>query len=193
MRRFAILTLLLLTACGPAMVESDVTRFSSLPAGGGARSFTILPDASQKGSLEFQHYAEMVAAQLAGRGWRPQPDSGAAAAVVLVRWGLGPPAPATWSEPAPMGDGWGPGPWNGPPPSGTVYARTEWPKWLEVEVVDGPAWRAGDKRGIWQGRAVTGGSLPGIAPAMPALVRALFTGFPGGNGDTVHVAVPAGN
>lgn len=189
-RLAALVLLLLLAACGPAMVEADVTRFTTLPPGGG-HSFTILPDSAQRGSLEFQHYAELVAAQLGRRGWQPLPAGNGAAMVVLLHWGAGPPATTLWTDPEPEWYGPGPGPWG--PPYGATYAVTVWPKWLEVEVVDGPAWRQGDKRQVWQGKAITGGSQPSIAVAMPALVRALFTGFPGRNGETVRVSVPEDN
>lgn len=192
MPRFAaLLLLLLLAACGPAMVEADVTRFTTLPADGGARSFTIVPDPGQAGSLEFQHYAEMVAAQLGQRRWQPLPAGNDAAAVVLLHWGSGPPATEVWSDPSWGWGGWGPGgrfPDAYPP----VSVSTVWPKWLAVEVVDGPDWRAGTKRVIWQGRATTSGSRPAIAPVMSGLVRALFKDFPGRNGETVRVEVPQG-
>lgn len=188
-RLAALVLLLLLAACGPAMVEADVTRFSALPPGGG-HGFTILPGSSQRGSLEFQHYADLVADQLGRRSWQPLPASAAAAVVVLLHWGVGAPVTTTWTDPVPVWGGWGP--WDDYPAYGETTSVTVWPIWLEVELVDGPAWRAGDKRQVWQGRAVTTASRPSVAVVMPALVRALFTDFPGRNGETVHVRLPEG-
>ncbi len=195
MRRLApFFLLLLLAACGPGAVQTDVTRFTSLPPTGGARSFTILPQDGQVGSLEFERYADLVANQLAGLGWQPLPANRSASTVVLVHWGMGAPVTSTWSEPAWGWGGWGPGPWGGGFYSGfpyqDVYTQTEWPKWLEVTILDGPAWRAGTRQAIWQGRAVAQGPAPSIAPVIPYLVRGLFSGFPGLNGETVRVEVP---
>jgi hypothetical protein len=45
---------------------------------------------------------------------------------------------------------------------------------------------------LFEGRAVAEGQRREIAPVMPYLVRALFTGFPGSSGTTVRVDVPVG-
>ncbi len=194
MSRFAAFALvLLLAACGPAMVTADVTRFSQSPAAATPHRFTILPDAGQTGSLEFQHYAELVANQLVGRGWTPVPASGDADAVVTLHWGLGPPQTITWEEPAILYGGAGPwydGGLAGPFPYWDSYSETTWAKWLAVTILDGPAWRRHEKQPFFEGRAVTQGSLPVVNPALPALVTALFTGFPGANGRTIEVTVP---
>jgi len=193
MRRCAVvLLLLLLSACGPAMVQADVTRFTTLPPGGGG-GVTILPDQGQKGSLEFQQYADLVAAELAQLGWRPVPASADADAVVFLHWGVGSPTTQVWQSPSAWG-GWGGGPWYGGVyqtfPYYDTYSRTLWPKWLAVEIFDGPRWRAGERLSRFEGRAVAEGSHPAIAPAMPYLVKAMFTGFPGTSGQTVRVSVP---
>jgi hypothetical protein len=196
--RVAALAILLAlpAGCGPRLVQTDVTRFTTLAPTDSAHSFTILPDEHQRGSLEFQHYAEGVAGSLSAAGWRPVPATVQAEAVVWIHWGMGPPHTTTWTESLSAWGEWGPGPWpwHGgfaqPFPAWETYSRTDWPKWLEVRMDDGPAWRSGARRTLFEGRAVTEGTQGTIAPVMPFLVRALFTGFPGINGQTIRVAVP---
>jgi hypothetical protein len=194
MARLAVLLVLLLSACGPAMVQADVTRFTSLPPGTPGRSFTILPDEGQRGRLEFQQYADLVAAALAQRGWTPLPASGHADTVVLVHWGTESPVTQVWQTPSATAWGAG-GPWWGgwyqpfPYPYYESHSRTLWPKWLAVEILDGPRWRAGERHSLFEGRAVTEGAHPSIAPTIPYLAKAVFDNFPGTSGTTVRVSV----
>lgn len=199
MRVLAILALLALAGCTTPIVQTDVTRFHTLPAEALPRSFTILPGPDQVGSLEFQRYAEMVAAELAERGWRPVPAGAGADAVVRLGWGIGPANTVTWQTPSSLhgGMGWGPGsrwygagigfPLGDPFPYWETRSKTTWPKMLSVEIAEA---RPGDKRVLFEGRAVTERGGREIAPLMPYLVEGLFTGFPGASGQTVRVDVP---
>jgi len=57
-------------------------------------------------------------------------------------------------------------------------------------MLDGPAWRRGERRAVFQGRAVADTGVREINVVVPYLVRALFDHFPGDNGQTVRVTVP---
>lgn len=195
MGRFAVLLTLLLVACGPPVLNADVTRFTTLAPGAGAFSFTILPDQAQTGSLEFEAYAQKVAVALAGKGWTPVPASADAQAVVTLHWGGGPPRTVTWQSPAYAWGAFGYRPWYGgglaePFPDWETRSESYWPKWLAMTVEDGPSWRAGRKKVLFEGRAVAEGRSPAVGPAVPALIQALLTGFPGISGTTVRVTVP---
>ncbi|CAA7624369.1 DUF4136 domain-containing protein [Magnetospirillum sp. UT-4] len=201
-RAFALLALLFLAACTTPIVQTDVTRFHTLEAGPGPRSFTILPENGQAGSLEFQRNAELVAAALQARGWRPLPASANADAVVTLGWGLGPAHTVTWQTPSSVWTGTGFGsrsswygggigfPLGDPFPYWETRSDTRHPKWLSVAILDGPAYRGGQRRVLFEGRAVTERGRQEIAPLMPYLVQGLFTGFPGGSGTTIRVDVP---
>ncbi|MEW5729202.1 MAG: DUF4136 domain-containing protein [Pseudomonadota bacterium] len=202
-RLLALVVILALPACAPSLVRTDVTRFHRLDTPAAAdRAFTILPREDQRGSLEFQRYADLVAAQLARRGWRPVPASGPAEAVVFLDWGAGEPRTVTWQSPSSVysGFGWGPrSHWYGagvgiplgdPFPYWETRSATYYPKWMRVEILEAGAWREQDRRVLFEGRAVTEGGRREIAPVMPYLVEALFTGFPGASGTTVNVDVP---
>lgn len=201
-RRLALIVVLALSACAPTLVRTDVTRFHRLDSSPAMdNSFTILPRDRQRGSLEFQRYAEMVAAELRRRGWRPVPASQPADAVVFLEWGAGEPRTVTWQSPSSVysGFGWGPrSHWYGagvgvplgdPFPYWETRSATYFPKWVTVDIVDARAWPQ-ERRVMFEGRAVTESGRREIAPVMPYLVEALFTGFPGASGATVEVNVP---
>lgn len=198
MRRLILALALLLGACTNPVVQTDVTRFNAFGPNPAPGSFTIVPDAHQVGSLEFQDYAAQVADALAAKGWRPVPPGGGPAdANVSLHWGVGPPETVTWQSPSSVysGVGWGPrSAWYGggiydPFPYWETRSQTTFPRWLAVDMVDA---KAPGRHVLFEGRAVAEGNRREIAPVMPYLVRALFTGFPGTSGTTVRVDVPVG-
>ncbi len=185
----ALFAALLLSACADMGVRADVTRFNR-PEAMAPQRFTIVPDAGQVGSLEFQSYAGQVADALARLGWSPVAPGGRTDTVVRINWGQGTPEVMTWQEPAP-----------GYPYAGWPYygRGTPYPYWESRSVVVHPLWLsvtiattdAEQSRVLFEGRATTEQSRGTINPVMPSLVRALFTNFPGVNGSTVRVVVPA--
>lgn len=196
MNRLILVLALLLAACATPVVHSDVTRFHALGMNPSPGSFTIVPDSTQVGSLEFQDYATMVAGALESRGWRPVPPGGGRAdALVSLHWGVGAPTTTSWQTPSTVygGMGWGPrATWYGgglydPFPYWETRTETTFPRWLAVDMTD-PA--SAGRKVLFEGRAIAEGRSREIAPVMPYLVRALFTGFPGSSGTTVRVDVP---
>jgi hypothetical protein len=179
-----MLTALLLGGCQQS-VSAYVTRFNSL-SGTPGLSFTVVPDQTQVGSLEFQSVADQVAAALANYGFQPVPPNGPPADfAVFVHYGTPGARPQIVD--------WGPyyRPWpRGPYPYPPYDVYTLYSHFVEVEMLDGPAWRQGERRAVFQGRAVTESTMREINPVLPYLVRALFTNFPGLNGQTVRVSVP---
>jgi hypothetical protein len=199
MRRLILVLILLVGGCTP-VVQADVTRFHAFGPNPAPGSFTIVPDTTQAGSLEFQDYASQVASALEAKGWRPVPPGGGPAdAHVSLHWGVGAPEWVTWYSPSSVysGVGWGPrtmwygsGVYYDPFPYWEARTITYYPGWVEVKMSDA---HSADKHALFEGRAVTAGTSREIAPVMPYLIRALFTGFPGNNGATVRVEVPTGS
>jgi hypothetical protein len=208
----AVALVLLVSACGPRVVTSQVTRFHQLPPGFAGQTFTILPESDQVGSLEFQSYADQVAAQLAAHGLQPVASGGDL--VVKLDYGIGSGRTAIYTRPStygsfgvgcggfgwphrrwgtglglgmgfPLGDPWGPGYYD-------TYAVTKYDRWLAVDILEGPSFRQGRPISVFEGRAVSEGSSRALPQVMPYLARALFDNFPGMSGQTVRVAVPVG-
>jgi len=183
---------LLLAGCASTM-RTEVTQFSSLNGAPTGRSFAVFAEPAQSGNLEFQHYAGLVSGALQTHGFTPAPAGGNADVIVVVHYGsvgnhteiYGDPAWGAWGG---YGYGWrrrwGPG-WHGEVESTTYYAQS-----LEVQLFDGAAWRNNVHTMLYQGRAVGDSPVNDINAAVPALVTALFTHFPGNSGQTERVLVP---
>ena len=80
--------------------------------------------------------------------------------------------------------GWGGGfgGWGGGFGGTEVYSVTEYTTVVAVKMV-----RTADKQSLFEGRADTTSRSSNLPTLMPNLVRAMFTGFPGTNGQTVRV------
>ncbi len=186
----AIAGLALLGAC-TSPFEARVQSFQTMPPAQG-QTFTIKPaDSSQPASLEFQSYANLVAAELQQLGFRPAVAADSAELHVLMDFGAGPGreriatrpgmAPAWgwygrgWYGRSPMWWGsfydpfWGSS-WNQP----EVYSFTIYPAFLEVDII-----RASDMTPLFEGRAETTTRVNDLPATMPKLVNALFADFPG--------------
>jgi hypothetical protein len=193
----AVLSLALLLGGCAATLQADVTQFTGavpLPQG---RSFAVAADPDQSGNLEFQHYAALVGGALQDRGFTAAPPGAPADLMVVVHYGGAGNHTELFSDPA-WGGGWGwrhRGPYGfgayGPTESQTYYSEM-----LEVQIFDGAAWRGNTRTMLYQGRAVGDTTVNDISAAVPALVKALFTHFPGNSGQTERVVVqltsPAG-
>lgn len=203
----ALMLVAILAACAPRTVPSEVTRFSAAPNGPQPGTFTIYPVGEQRGSLEFQSYAELVADELARRGFRPVAADAAAAAdyAVFLSWGVGEATTEFRAAPATVfggtsvygshtGFGIGMGFPLGTPTH--VEATSTRTKWLRVVMRPGGAGADASldalhqAPNVFEGRAIITGASASIQPVMPYLVEALFTNFPGRSGQTERVRVP---
>jgi len=192
MKRVAVIlsVALLLAGCANTM-QADVTQFTTtapLPAG---RSFAVAAETDQSGSLEFQHYAALVGGALQDHGFKAAAPGAPADLMVVIHYGSAGNHTEIWDDPAwGWGGGWG---WRhrGPYPYGYgAESRTYYAEMLEVQIFDGTAWRNNVRTMLYQGRAVGDSTVNEISAAVPALVRALFTHFPGNSGQTERIEVP---
>ncbi len=191
----AIAVAVLLAACGPRLVQTDVTRFTAVPSGPAPGTVTIVPTPDQRGSLEFQSYAEMVAQELSRQGFQPVPADAMPPADYTVRldWGVGEPVTEIRSAPGTVfggtsvfgsrtGFGLGVG-----IPLGydtRIDSTTAYPKWLQVRMLTAQG------ESVFEGRGVTDALGASVQPAMPYLIEAVFTNFPGQSGTTERVRIP---
>ena len=191
-----LLAVLMLAGCGTPV---QVTRFHRLPPIPQGQTVILrASDPNKEGSLEFTHYARMVAQQLAVVGYPPPPANEVADIVVRFDWKID--NMRTVHHSTPIYGPVGPGHFvrrvapDGravsvyiPPPQGivdvAVDTRTVWDATLTVEMrpnkTEGPV--------LFEGRAVATSYNPDIAPMMPVLIKGLFEGFPGNSGQTVVV------
>jgi hypothetical protein len=194
----AAVIVLFLAACGPRMVQSDVTRFTATAGGPPPGSVAIMPLQDQRGSLEFQAYAEMVAEELGRAGYPPVPATivPPPAYEAWLTWGVGDAVREIRGSPSTIfggtsifgsrtGFGMGVGVPLGSP--GYVESRTLYTKWVRLVL---RPFGDPDAANVFEGRAVTSDGSASIDPVMPYLVEALFTNFPGGSGRTETIRIP---
>jgi hypothetical protein len=212
-----VLAPLLALAAGCATyMQAQVTSFHQ--AGPDVRlagkRFVIAPADAQKESLEFQAYADLVRRALVEQGLVDAGAAGGAAAdvAVRIRYSIDGGKPVVYGYPAYGYTHYGPV-WNWTPyplpgggvryvwtPTypmtygvvGTNYAQSMvYRRELNVVIEDRQSGSKAPAR-LYEGTVVTEGGSGSLAPVMPAMVRALFSDFPGRNGVTRIVQVPMG-
>lgn len=191
-----------LSACatGPRIVRTEVTSFDAwgtLPAD---KTYVFVRTLEYQNSLEMQSYEDIVRDELAIQGFRQETDPARARLAVTLR-------PSVVGLQVRVRDPFGDpfyrpwGGWYG----GYGYGRfggfyDPWPYWgssfydtaevyrrrLELDI-DSKS-EAGKR--YYEGRAESTGESKALPPVMPALIRALFTDFPGNSGQTRRVDIP---
>lgn len=195
-------------AIGPQSIRTEVTTFNQWAALPADRSYAFSRTLEWQNSLEVGNYEDLVRDELALQGFRPAPDPAQANLIVTLR-----PSVTTtsvrvrsgWGDPFWNG-GWG-GPWGGY--YGGFYGRGfgpyGWPGYypgfgafdgmdridvyhrrLELDIDS----RAVPGQRYYEGRVENDSNDASLPQVMPVLVRALFTDFPGNNGQTRRIDVP---
>ncbi len=204
-------TLALLAGCAPGF-EARVARFSQLPPPAG-QSFVIEarnPDIAN--GLEFATYANLVRQRLLANGYVEAATPAQSNLTVKLDYTVGPPREKLETRPGPnwgWGPYWGPGygrfgggfgwggyggwgfgPWGayGPWSNQEVYSITQYNAALALKIE-----RTADKASVFEGRAETVSTSNNLTKLVPNLVTAIFTNFPGGNGETVRVSFDPAN
>jgi hypothetical protein len=184
---FVALSVTLLLAGCEATMRADVTQFSALGGPPVGRNFAVIAEPAQSGSLEFQYYAGLVGAALQQHGFVAAPVGVAPELVVQIHYAGAGNHTEIYGDWGWGGWGWRHRGWGGGPPydSVTLYGET-----LEVQILDGAAWRNNVHTMLYQGRAVGDTRIEDASSAIPALVQALFAHFPGNSGSIERVVVP---
>lgn len=200
-----MLALVALTGCASGF-RADVARFQQLPAPQG-QSFAIMAeDPAKAGGLEFAHYADLVAQHLSALGYVRAVDPAAAQLVVRLDYTVdqghdrvettpGGPDPF-WYRP------WGYGyPWYGWPRSyvygfsdpflfggyNDVRSYTVYNSMLKMRIDPVGGGAAG--KAVFDGTARAQSLSNKLTYLVPNLIEAMFSGFPGNNGEEIRVTV----
>lgn len=182
--------------------KADVARFQQLPPAQG-QSFTVMPGSQElAGSLEFQHYADLVGQRLVDQGYTRAVDPASAQLVVELDYGVDRGTQrvrSTGLSRSPFYDpffypgyyrGWrgryvlG---WNDPFMWGPGFSDIEsymvYQSSLRMRIN-----RTGGEP-LFEGTARAQSVSNKLTYLVPNLIDALFTGFPGKNGEEVRVTV----
>jgi hypothetical protein len=200
-----------LSACATGL-PTQVTRYSApIPAG---QSFFVVQANNQPIGLEFGPYGAMIARHLQARGFRQAPSPQAADMLVRVGFDIDEGRAQHSYDPF-----YGPyGSWNFPGtpyysrygyygPRSPYYYGWNTPYWprpsfgpyghgmddyrvFESELTLNIVRRA-DQAPLFEGRAQARSQTDRTGILVPNLIEAMFTGFPGRNGETVRITVPA--
>ena len=192
-------------------LNTQVSRFqpAAIPAGA---SFYVVPKHGEA-DPRFYRYASMVSQQLTAQGFRPAGTPQAADILVKVDYGIDQGHTEVYSDPFYGGYGfgrfgfgdpffrhsfWGGGPffsaWGGSPfyygwddPFGYgLSSYTVFRSYLDMDIV-----RRVDEAPLFEGHAKARSQTDELDRLVPDLVTAMFTGFPGRNGETVRITIPA--
>ncbi|MCJ7422113.1 DUF4136 domain-containing protein [Sphingomicrobium astaxanthinifaciens] len=219
MRKFlkataASVALLGLAGCATGF-PAQVSRYQAMPAPNG-ETFAVVPmNEADAGGLEFSRYAEMVAAELREEGYTQAADPAAASMIVSLgyrvddgrerivdpypglydprfRFGVAfgrayhPFYPYRYARhryygPR-LGFAWG---WDDPFWYGRgIRSYTEYRSVLELDIR-----RAEDNQAVFEGTAKARSRTDELGTLVPNLIEAMFTDFPGRNGETVKITV----
>ncbi|AEG47706.1 hypothetical protein Sphch_0003 [Sphingobium chlorophenolicum L-1] len=197
------LALVALSGCA-SNFKADVARFQQLPAPAG-QSFTIVADDPRlAGGLEFSHYADLVGQRLTQTGYVAANDPARADLIVRVSYGVdngrekvrstgvGAPDPffyGGWGWRGRWGRPWGYGfydPWLfGPGGYNDISSYTVYTGDLSMKID-----RAADNRRLFEGKAQAQSLSNKLTYLVPNLIDAMFTNFPGQNGENVKITLP---
>jgi hypothetical protein len=197
------LALVALSGCATSF-KADVARFQQLPAPAG-QSFAIVADnPNLAGGLEFSHYASMVGQRLSQTGYVAASDPTSADLIVRVAYdvdngrekvrstgfgagGFGPYGGMGWG--GRWGRPWGYGfydPWLfGGAGYNDVSSYTVYTSDLSMKID-----RAADNRRLFEGKASAQSLSNKLTYLVPNLIDAMFTNFPGQNGEDVKITLP---
>jgi len=198
-----------LSACAEQL-NTTVSRYQAMPAPQG-QTFFVIPGGgmANNGGLEFQRYAGIVAQQLQARGF--QPATSPQGANMIVQFGYGvdrgqvqyvedpfyrsrfgyggfgyggfgsPFYRSRWGWGGGYSWGWDDPFWYG----GGVDSYVEYHSQIDVHIR-----AAGTNAPLFDGRAQARSQTNRLDVVIPSLVEAMFTGFPGRNGETVKITIP---
>lgn len=204
-----LLLVLALGACAGRPFSADVTTFHRFGGNATNGSFVLIPLQEQnRESLEFASYASLVANALTARGLRQVDRLEDADYVARLDYAIG--AGTVQSRSVPVYGAY-PDQYSvvrgrtadGEPFSARVFesggyvplgyaqeAQTVYRRSLSLDILDGPAWRTGSIRKVYEGRSISVGPEAELARVMRPLIDALFVDFPGPTGMTRTVVLP---
>lgn len=196
MLRFVCLSFLLLGLTGCAsFFEAQALHFNKGVQLHSGKTFAIVAEGAQQNNLEFNHYAELVNAQLQMNGLRQASSLGSADYRVTFAYGSNGGSQIVESYPdyslyggyGSYGSMIGAGGTFYPPPHSQVTSYALYTHRLELWMRDAAQ---SNMPTVFQGRVIVSRSDPSITSAMPCMVKAMFVEFPGPDGVERDVNLP---
>lgn len=193
-----------LSACATSL-NTTVSRYQAMPAPQG-QTFFVVPGEGMAaaGGLEFQRYAGLVAQQLQARGYAPATSPSSATMLVHLGYSVDHGQTRVVEDPflrsrlgyggfgspffyprfgfrSAFSYGWNDPFWYG----GGVDSYIEYHSEVDLHIR-----AAGNAQPLFDGRAQARSQTNRLDMVLPSLVEAMFTNFPGQNGETVKITIP---
>lgn len=205
----AALALGALAACATPF-KADVSRFQQMPAAQGQTFTVVAAHDTDRGGLEFAHYAALVSEEMTRQGYRPAADGQQADMTVRLSYGVdsGRERVVRDYDYDPF---WGPGygfygrPVLVPTRHGYRYAYGfydpflfgpgfgNWPRETSYTVytsgIDLMIENRATGQRLFEGSAEARSTTNDLTKLVPNLIEAMFTGFPGNSGEKVRITV----
>ncbi|MGN6620780.1 MAG: DUF4136 domain-containing protein [Sphingomonas sp.] len=190
---------LALSACATPF-NARVSRFQEMSAPAGQTFVVQAKDPHLNGSLEFQHYADVVAEEMTRQGYQRASDPARADLVVEMHYSVDHGREKIVSDPDPWGP-WAGSPWGywgyrgygwgfrdpflfGPGYGDNIRSYTLYSSELDLDID-----RTSDGKQVFTGKAEAHSTTDALPKLVPQLIDAMFTGFPGNSGETVKITV----
>jgi hypothetical protein len=199
-----------LSACAQS-INTTVSRYQAMPAPQGQTFLVVAGEGmAANGGLEFQRYAGIVAQQLQARGYTPADSLQKASMVVQLGYGVDSGQTRIVQDHF-YGSRYGYGRFYDPFYSPFYYPGFgHFGRGLYSYGWDDPFWygggidsyveyhsqvdlhirAAGTNQPLFDGRAQARSQTNRLDVVIPSLVDAMFTNFPGQNGETVKITIP---
>ena len=208
-----------LTACVTGF-PAQVSRYQAMPAPQGQSFFVVPANPADNGGLEFSQYATQVAQAMQTQGYVPAVSPQAATMLVQVDYGVDQGAREIDVDPfangfyrggfggfydpfyrrgfygrpyysrfgyygarSPFYYGWDDPFWGSSFDNSRVY--TVYKSYLDIDIR-----RRADNAALFEGKAQARSQTDNLGVLVPNLIEAMFTGFPGRNGERVRITVP---
>jgi len=203
----APVALLGLAGCATGF-PAQVQRFQALPAPQGQSFIIQAADAENRGGLEFGRYANLVRQHLIQQGYTEAGPGQGASLIVTLDYGVDNGRDRVVTSPglgysgfygprfsrfgyfgrrrSPFFWGWH-DPFWGDPFGYDVRSYTVYTSFLDMDIR-----RAADGQSVFEGLAQAQSRTDDLPVLVPNLIEAMFTGFPGNNGERVRITVPDG-
>ena len=192
-----------LSACASSLTTT-VSRYQAMPAAQG-QTFFVVPGEGMAatGGLEFQRYAGLVAQQMQARGYTPAASPQSATMLVQLGYivdkgqvryvedpfyrsnfygGYSPFYYPRFGYRSAFAFGWNDPFWYG----GGIDSYVEYHSEVDLHIR-----AARTNQPLFDGRAQARSETNRLDMVLPSLVEAMFTNFPGQNGETIKITIPA--
>lgn len=203
-----------LSACTAPGFRTEVSRFNALSAPGtaavqGQTFFITSDDPKLVGGLEFGQYAGMLSQEMVAEGFVPAASADSADLIVHMDYDIVDTKLQVYRSDAfgSFGMGWG-GHWGGhwgggfwgPRSRRAAFMFGYYDPWFDGPMrrqdvtiyttqLDVRIDRRADNSRVFEGKAMARSNTNVLQKVVPNLVTAMFTDFPGNNGETVKITV----